>query len=246
MNNEEAKFILQGYRPNGSDTGDATFCAALEQARQDPALGEWFARARTFDTAISAKLHEVAAPAGLREAILAGGRVTVPDRSPRPWWRSPAGLAAAASIALLGAVGLALWPKPAADGATLQQFALADTRHHYTHGGHGANTAALQAELNSPMTRLGHELPVDFEALRTAGCRAIGFEGHEVLEVCFKRDGAWFHCYIARRADFPALVAAVTPVLEDDHHAATATWADATHLFVVVSEAGRSSLEKLL
>ena len=34
MNNVEAKFILQGYRPNGADAADATFAAALEQARQ--------------------------------------------------------------------------------------------------------------------------------------------------------------------------------------------------------------------
>jgi hypothetical protein len=246
MNNEEAKFILQGYRPNGEDTGDATFGAALEQARQDPGLGEWFARSRTFDTAISAKLNEIPAPAGLREAILAGGRVTVSDRPRSPWSGSRAVLAAAASIALLGAVGLALWPKPAAAGVTLQQFALADARDTSTHGGHGEATGALQAMLGAPTTRLAGALPVDFAALRQAGCRAIGFEGHEVLEVCFKRDGAWFHCYIARRADFPALVAAVTPTLDDEKGATLASWADAAHLFVVVSKAGRAPLEKLL
>lgn len=75
MNNEEAKFILQGYRPNGADAGDATFCAAVEQAKRDPALGEWFARQQSFDTAVGAKLAQVAPPSGLRAAILAGGKV---------------------------------------------------------------------------------------------------------------------------------------------------------------------------
>ena len=90
MNNEEAKFILQGYRPNGADAGDAAFRAALEQVQRDPALGEWFARQQAFDAAVSAKLDAVPAPVGLREAILAGGRVTTSDRTQTSWWRSPA------------------------------------------------------------------------------------------------------------------------------------------------------------
>ena len=78
MNNEEAKFILQGYRPNGADAGDAAFRAALEQVQRDPALREWFARQQAFDAAVSTKLDAVPAPVGLREAILAGGRRVVP------------------------------------------------------------------------------------------------------------------------------------------------------------------------
>ncbi len=34
MNNEQAKFILQAYRPGGRDAGDATFGEALQQAIQ--------------------------------------------------------------------------------------------------------------------------------------------------------------------------------------------------------------------
>ena len=44
-----------------------------------------------------------------------------------------------------------------------------------------------------------------FAALRSTGCRTLNFAGHDVLEVCFQRNGAWFHCYIARCEDFPSL-----------------------------------------
>ena len=245
MKNEEAKFILQGYRPNGSDAADATFCAALDQAKLDPALHAWLARSQAFDAAISAKLGEIQPPAGLREAILAGGRVTRPDPARRAWWRSTA-VMAAASIALLFAAGLALWPRPALADTKLTQFALADAMRSETHGGHGADTDALQVMLSAPGTRLSRGLPVDFAALHQAGCRTISFEGHAVLEVCFKRDGAWFHCYIAQRADFPALVAVLAPALTDRNGASIASWADASHLFVVVSKTGRAPLERLL
>ena len=246
MNNVEAKFILQGYRPNGADAADAMFGAALEQARHDPALHDWFAREQAFDAAISAKLSQIPAPAGLREAILAGGRVTAAEAPRRSWWQHPAMMAVAASIALIFALTAALWPKPAEANVPLLNFALTDARHSETHGGHGKEAGMLQTLLAEPTTRMGGSLPVDFAALRSAGCRTLGFEGHDVLEVCFKRNGVWFHCYIAQRGDFPALAAAATPTLVDQDGVSMASWADAAHLFVVVSKQGHAELEKLL
>src|SRR5206468_40161 len=94
MNNTEAKFILNAYRPNGRDATDATFAAALQQAKADPALGAWFAREQSHGAAVAAKLRAIVPPAGLREAILAGGRVSGenPSASPstqRSFWNRP-------------------------------------------------------------------------------------------------------------------------------------------------------------
>jgi len=246
MNNVEAKFILQGYRPNGADAADATFAAALEQTRHDPALREWFAREQAFDRAISAKLSQIPAPAGLREAILAGGRVTASDPDRRSWWRHPALLAAAAAVAVIFTTTLALWPKQAVAGRALTEFALSDTLSDKNHGGHGAEARALQAMLSQPTTRLGDSLPVDFAGLRKTGCRTMNLEGRDVLEVCFKRNGTWFHCYIAQRRDFPALVASATPALAEKNGAGIASWADTSRFYVLVTKSGPSALEKLL
>ena len=46
MTNQEAKFTLSAYRANGQDAGDPAFAEALAQAKQDPALGAWLARAQ--------------------------------------------------------------------------------------------------------------------------------------------------------------------------------------------------------
>ena len=248
MNTQQAKFILQGYRPNGADAGDATFGEALQQARDDFALRDWFAREQAFDGAVSAKLNEVLAPAGLREAILAGGRLTGSTTTQRRWWRRPpaAWLAVAASIALLFALSLAFWPGQATADSSLGAFVLTDASHSETHGGHGDATGALQAMLSQPATRLGGHLPVDFAVLHKAGCRTLNFKEHEVLEVCFKRNGVWFHCYIAQREDFPALAATVAPVLVDRKGVSIVTWADPALLYVVVSKTGRAALEQLL
>lgn len=246
MNNVEAKFILQGYRPNGADAADATFCAALEQTRHDPALREWFAREQAFDRGISAKLSQIHAPAGLREAILAGGHLTASGPARRSWWRHPALLAAAAGVAVIFTTTLALWPKQAVAGRALTEFALSDALGDKNHGGHGAEAGALQAMLSQPTTRLGDSLPVDFATLRKTGCRTMNLEGRDVLEVCFKRNGTWFHCYIAQRRDFPALVASATPALMEKNGAGVASWADTSRFYVLVTKSGPSALEKLL
>jgi len=245
MNNEEAKFILQGYRPNGSDAGDATFAAAIEQAKNDPALGEWFAKQQAFDAAIGAKLGQVAPPANLRAAILAGGRVTEGGKAQVRWWNQPVWMAAAAGVALLFATGVALWPKPA---AAFDEFAFDDARLSaiHGHGDHGAPTNALQWALSQPSTKLGQKLPVDFAKLRETGCRHITYRGHDVLEVCFNRNGEWFHCYIARSVDFPHLAQGAAPTIVEKGSAAIAAWADAEHVIVVVGQAGRKSIESLL
>ena len=244
MNNAEAKFILQGYRPNGADAGDATFCAAVEQAQADPALGAWFAKQQAFDATVSAKLAQVAAPVDLRAAILAGGRVS--ENTPRrSGWNQPAWMAVAAGVAVIFATGLALWPKQA---AAFDEFAFEDAKLSvlHGHGDHGGPTNALQWALGQPATKLGRKLPVDFAKLHDTGCRSLKYQGHDVLEVCFNRNGQWFHCYIAKAADFPLVAMNSTPLIEDRGGAAIASWTDAEHLIVVVSKTGRQNLEALL
>ena len=65
MNTQEAKFILQAYRPGGEDAGDPQFAEALAQAKLDPELAKWFAEQLAFDAAASRALKEVKAPAAL-------------------------------------------------------------------------------------------------------------------------------------------------------------------------------------
>lgn len=244
MNNEEAKFILQGYRPNGADAGDATFRAALEQANTDPVLGAWFAQQQAFDAAVGAKLAEVQPPAGLRAAILTGSRLSEDAVISRPWWKHPAWLAAAAGLVILLAVGVGTLS--IGKESALIALAIDDAKLSATHGGHGEETAELQSFFASSDTRLGQRLPHDFDRLRASGCRSVRFAGREVLEVCFKRNGVWFHCYVARAADFPHLTMPPKPQLEDHGSIAVASWADAGHLVVVVSKTGRKNLEALL
>ncbi len=241
MNNNEARFLLRAYRPGGRDAADPAFASALAQARSDPALGAWFAREQAFDAAVAEKLRAVAPPPGLREAILAGASVSHASRAA---WRWPAWLALAASVALVA--GVLFWKfTGAAPAEPLVAFALHDARFE-KHGGHGEPTSELQQVLQNPETRLMARLPVDLARLRATGCRTLSFEGHDVLEICFQRDGAMFHIYMARRADFPRLAAATGPRFTRQDDWSAAQWADAQHVFVVATAADPAVLRALL
>ena len=250
MNNEEAKFILHAYRPNGADAADPSFHAALAHARQDPAIEKWFAAQQAFDRAMCAKLTSVAPPAGLREAILAGakfdaaGGATPPSRA--RWAGLPAWIGLAASVAVLLALGLALWPKTAEAQPVLLEFALNDALRQAHRGPHGAEALEFQALLGAADTQLASGVPVDFEMLRQRGCRVITFDDRPLLEVCFNRNGVWFHCYVARVADFPSVAAKLKPTFRDEGSASAVAWADDHHIFVVASKAGREALQRLI
>lgn len=246
MKNEEAKFVLHAYRPNGADAGDATFCAALEQVKRDPALEKWFTAQQAFDRAMCAKLGGVTPPKNLRASILAGAEVSQPRRGGgSTWWRSPVPMAMAASIALLLAVGIAFWPA-SVSAEQIATFAINDTLHQSHEGKEGAEAVELQATLSQADRRLGSGVALDFAALRANGCRTIRFEGHDLLEVCFKRNGKWFHCYVARVGDFPRLAAKLPPTFTDKDGASAAAWSDGRHIFIVASKAGREAIQRLI
>ncbi len=242
MSNDEAKFLLGAYRANGRDAGDARFGPALAQAQADPALGAWFARAQAHDAAMAAKLRQVTPPAGLREAILAGARASA--RPARRWPTPASWLALAAGFAVLLTATLALWPgRASAESERLAAFAISDTANEL-HGSHGGAAGALQASLSRPDAHLAAGLAADIATLRATGCRTVSFAGHDLVEVCFQRDGHWFHCYIGRRADFPALPSG--PVFTERARFAAAGWTDAGHYVVIVSEAGLDAIKHLL
>jgi hypothetical protein len=248
MNNTDAKFILHGYRPSGADAAERTMAEALAQAKADPALGVWLAREQAHGAAVAAKLREIAPPAGLREAILAGGRMSrgVGEAPRRGWWTQPVWLAAAAAVLFIFTASVAMWPKRAAADSALASYAFGDALEVTKHGGHGEETGSFQATLGNDATHLASSLPINFSALRGNGCRTVSVAGHDVLEVCFQRGGAWFHCYVARVEDFPDAPAKTEPNFAERGQVSVAAWADGAHRIVVASVAGRAAIERLL
>ena len=247
MKNQEAKFILAAYRPNGGDAGDAAFASALEHAEHDPELRAWFENQRKFDAVLSAKLEAIPPPAGLREAILAGARLSATPAK-RRGWRNPLWLAAAAALVLTTILGVTLRQGAARpSGAELAAFALRDLAHsHEEHVGHPPELAEVQAQLVQASVPLTSHLKLDLDQLSKRNCRAISIGGRRVFEVCFQREGTWYHVYVGRRGDFAPGAFDPRALLKIQGDYASTTWADAEHVYALVTRAGAQAIQRLI
>lgn len=258
MSNDEAKFILSAYRPGGRDASDPAMAQALAQAKTDPALGAWFAREQAHAAAMTAKLGEIVPPAGLREAILAGGRVSgvdnetggalrasVPGRTARRgWWTRPVTLAAAAAVALL--LSVAVWRLSPVSGGTMEEFAVNFVDKGFRLPKHSADVAELKVWLSERHGPLPEALPAKFAELRALGCRTMNFKGRDVSLVCFERGGKEFHVFVARREELPGAATDATPRFLTKGSLVAATWMDAQNRYVVVSDADMVALRGVL
>ncbi len=240
MDNEEAKFILKAYRPSGADAADPTFTGALAQAKQDPALGKWLQSEQALDRIVSEKLKKISPPAGLRESILAGGKVS---RTSPAWWRQTSSLALAAS--LLVAIGISFtWSvyHRQAQVERMAQFAIEDVLHGH-HGNHGVASDHLQATLENASFHLTNgEMPANLANLESTGCRTLSVAGHDVAEICFLRSGHYYHLYVmSRLGGMPS-----TPRIMDHDGGYAAAWTDDRNSYVVATTASLSELRNIL
>ena len=68
MDEQEARLILQGYRPGGQDQSDPHFSEALQEVMRNPELAQWFADEQAFDQAIATHLERDAGAVWIEDA----------------------------------------------------------------------------------------------------------------------------------------------------------------------------------
>lgn len=245
MNNQEAKFILGAYRPDGQDAGNPMFADALGQVQRDPELRTWFERERKFDTIVSQKIQALSPPPELRAAILAGVRASRPRLR---WWTNPLWMAAAAAVLIITAIGVMIPRSSGPAIADLASFALNDLNQaHDEHVGYPPGLSPLQAHLGETQTPLTTDgaIKIDLEELRRKKCRSIRLGGREVFEICFNRDGTWYHLFAARRADFLAGDVDPKSLIKSDGEFAATAWADSNFVYALVAP-GAEALRRLI
>ncbi len=246
MNHHEAKFLLRAYRPDGRDAQDPIFAEPLAQVDRDPLLRDWLKREQDFDRSVAAKLTTLQPPAGLRDAILAGGRASQPRRQ---WWTNPVWLAAAAAVVILlsATVRVRYLGSPVPGAADFAAFAMEDVgRAHDEHTRHRPAPAELQARFTTATLPLPDYTRVDGDELRRLGCRKVNFAGRETFEVCFYRGGFLYHLYVtAVDGLVPGVANANALVASSGHFTATA-WKDAKFAYALVTSDGADALRKLI
>jgi len=245
MNNDEAKFILSAYRPSGRDSNDARFTEALKQARQDPALNEWLAQAQALDAVVMDKLAQIVPPAGLREQILAGGKVS--QKAPPRRRHLGAWLALAASVIVVFAVSeVWLGQKVQAAQHNYAEFAVNDMHNggHHPPQGQGMEEALVKLASSDLHSMSGLEL--SFNEMKAGGCRTVKCGEREAIELCFNRDGTWYHLYVMpRKVSRGPLLAKSKPYFLAMSDSVAAVWTDGVFDYAVVSPKGLNDLKGL-
>lgn len=240
MDNHEAKFILQARRAGGQDADDPRMAEALEQARRDPELGRWLEEEQAFDRAVGERVRSVPVPAGLREAIVAGVKVTPEPR----WWRQPSTWAVAAVLTVLGVV---LFFVPAANH---EAFA-ADYFDNLKQLDH------REPEIKSLCQWLAENeghcnilIPKRLRSLPTIGCRIASWEGRKFSLICFKAADVdlrpEIHLMIFDAGELPGLPPVTSPQIRRRGDWTIASWTQSGRSYILARVGDERSVRNLL
>jgi len=238
MNSEEAKLILQAYRPGGQDANDSRFREALEQAQHDPELARWFANEQALDSRISAKVRaSITPPTHLKSQLLAQRKIV----RPVSWWRRPVWqLAAAACLALVVTIA-AVWLKPASSigfvqyRADMAEFAgkKLDRLDLMSRDMAEVRRWLAQKEWHGDLV-----LPAGLDGRPSLGCRLLDWKGHKVTLVCFELENKQVaHLLVVDSAAFKD-APTESPVFNQVGEVATASWSRGGRTYLVASTGG--------
>ncbi len=245
MDEEQARLILQAYRPGEQEESDPKFVAALQAVAASPELARWFAEEQAFDRAVAAHIESIPAPFGLKTRILAQGA-----ESARPGKRRWAfGLIAVAALLLLLTQLVSLWRTPKSVASLPSDYAR-----------EMASFIQLRPPLEMESNNLSEikrwlgrkealpiEVPARLAALEPVGCRILSFRGYDVTLICFQREGNRLaHLFAVDRAAMPKMKPGEKPIFANEHGWMTATWAEKDRVYMIAMQGGRAALEGLM
>lgn len=243
MNNQEAKLILQAYRPNGQDASEPFFTEALEQARRDPELQKWFAEEMVLNARTQSRLETaIPVPAALKSELLAL-RKTV---RPAPWWFQPMKLAAAVvAIALLGAGLLLMTKRPAQLESFRETMAQrsADMQDHVVFESH--DIAKIQQWLQGHNIATNFALPASLQGGTPQGCRLVDWNGHKATMICFMLNGQHMDLFVIDRNGLPGFPENGAPQFAQAGGLMTAMWANGGKVYLLTG-GSKELLQKVL
>lgn len=245
MNREEAQFILHAYRASGEDAADSQFTDALALVRTDPELAHWFAREQALDAAIAERIRSVLPPPELTNQLLLARKVI----RPRPWWRKPVSLAAAASLVLLISAA-SLWFLRRSGETELASFRATMIEAYLDMSKH-IDVMGLDAdELKRWLTEHGGDprfaLPPNLADKGIIGCKVLEWHGHRVTLLCLKFGGKHVDVFVANASDLPRVSLGPAPRFGSERGLTTAAWRRDGKIYFLAGNIPESDLKQLL
>ncbi|MCB1121377.1 MAG: hypothetical protein KJT03_07505 [Verrucomicrobiae bacterium] len=240
MNLDQAKFILQAYRPDQAVTDSPELEEALKLLEQSEELQQWFAEDQAFDEAFREKLSGIEVPAELTDLVLTQVVEKPGQIIEIPWWKQFSVWGAAASVLL--ALTLILLPSKgpqAEDNTTLAIHHFAQLADQALKSSGGFNSRSqdwgqLIQYLAEHGTPAPGKLPGTVEGAPAKGCMTLRFKDKPIGVICFGKDST-AHLFVVRCKDFPELPAQKKPVYEEKPDAATLFWSESDKHYLMLS-----------
>jgi len=260
MNRQEAKAVLEMYRPGGEDANDPQFAEALELVQRDAELARWFAEQQAFDTRMSANLKTLSVPANLKASLLAQWKPAekaVPKARPAwleaalsfletpilpgrrimgsPLWRYwQARVAVAVSLACLAIVA-GLWSirEPTSFARYRQEVVEASWEGTYHLDLVNSDLSEVRQWLVRQNAEGRFSLPAPLANAHIRGCRVLEWRGRKVACLCFLDGSRHLHLFIAESEDFPDEPTLDSPQFEKCERWQTVSWTQGNSTFIL-------------
>jgi len=254
MNRDEAKIILQLYRPGTADGQDPQIAAALAQAKQDSELARWLDGHCARQNALRGKFRQITAPAGLKEQIISE-QAAFSRRNSR---REKIVLVAAVAVIFVSLAFLAQsWPphRSGDDGTfSIYQNRMAGVAlRGYSMDLATNDPAQIRAWLAQQRAPSDYILPAGLEKTAVAGCAVESWQGKKVSMICFRtgrplppgqQGDLWL--FVVDRGSVKDAPASYAPQFAKINQLATAAWAQGGKLYLLGTEGDEPAVRRFL
>ena len=245
MDQEEAKHLLECYRPSGLDGGDPQFQEALALTRRDPELQRWFASQQDLSIALSKKLQEIPVPKDLKTKILTE---RIDHQTPRQhYFGRPLAIAAIVLILLTPLAYLAnrFQPSRPTTYAALKQDMGNYLSGFYVLEKMSHDLDDLQTYLQSQHGLTRYDVPEALAQHPSIGCKIIEWHGQEIALICFVVEGEVVHLFAMDAVNFNDGPNTLVPEFEQVNEWATLTWTDAPKHYLVSTRGDEAILRSV-
>lgn len=183
MTNEQAKQILQLYRPGTADATDPSFAEALNTCEHDAELKQWFANHCALYAAIRSKFKKIPVPDALKEQIIAERPV---QRAPA--WQKAVLAGGAVAFAIVAVTFVTPYFKPGEphDFASYRSYIVGSVEKSYLMDLNSSDLDSIRTYLSERKSIADYVLPENLKKnAKPLGCVATTWQGKPVSIVCF-------------------------------------------------------------
>ena len=263
MNRDEAKIILQLYRPDTADAEDPQIAEALALAKQDLELARWLEEHCARQNALREKFRQIETPAGLKEQIISEQAVFSKRNSRR---EKVVLVSAVTAIAIsLAVIAPLYFPRGGNEnqaGVNQPDFnTLADYQNQMAYvatGGYAMNFPTndlmqIRAYLAQNSAPSDYILPAPLEKTSATGCAIEGWQGKKVSMICFRtgkplppgqQGDLWL--FVVDRISVKGAPDAASPKFAKVNQLITATWTQGGKLYLLATQGDEQALRKFL